>query len=156
MPDELPRITNRRAFHDYFVQEKVECGVVLTGSEVKSVRSGQVQLGQGFARVEDEGRTLMLHGVDIAAYSHAGPTTSHERARPRKLLAHKRQIKSLMGRATSKGTTLVPLAMYFSRGFVKVELGVCVGKQSHDKRQDLKTREAKRAIERGMTRKRLG
>lgn len=149
-----PRIVNRRARHDYHVLENVECGIVLVGSEVKSIRNGQVSLAEGFARVEPGDMGLYLYNVDIAAYAYAGPG-GHDPKRRRKLLAHKRQIHNLFTHTSAKGTTLVPLAMYFSRGIVKVEIGVAHGKREYDKRQDLKTREADRAIRAAMTRKRL-
>lgn len=153
-PDNSPRISNRRALHDYFVLEKLETGIVLKGSEVKSVRNGQVQLSAGFVRVEPD-VSLVLHNVDIAPYSHAGPNTGHEPKRPRRLLAHKRQILKLAEASNQKGTTLVPLAMYFVRGKVKVEIGLVTGKKSHDKRQDMKARDAQREMQRAMSRKRL-
>jgi SsrA-binding protein len=148
-----PRIANRKAFHDYHVLEKLECGIQLTGSEVKSVRDAKVQLGQGFARVEPGG-ALMLYSVDIAVYSHASSAGSHEPQRPRKLLAHKRQIVRLATETSVKGTTLVPLSMYFNeRGIAKVEIGLVQGKRTHDKRESLKARDADRDIRRAMTRK---
>jgi SsrA-binding protein len=153
--DSSPRIVNRRAFHEYHLLEKLECGVVLQGSEVKSIRNGQVSLAEGYARVEPADMGLYLYGVDIAPYAKAAGVNAHEPKRRRKLLARKAQIAKLLGETSSKGRTLVPLAMYFSRGMVKVEVALVEGKQSHDKRQDIKTREARREIERGMTRKRL-
>ena len=149
------RIVNRKARHNYHVLEKLEVGIVLTGSEVKSVRNGQVSLGEGFARVEPTDVQLYLYKVHIAAYTHAAGDNGHDPLRTRKLLAHKRQINRLLGQTISKGTTLIPLAMYFVRGRVKVEIGLVRGKRTHDKREDLKTREAQRQIQRGMTRKML-
>lgn len=150
-----PRILNRQARHSFHVLETLEVGIALTGSEVKSVRSGQVSLGEGFARVEPVGRQLFLYKVHIAPYSHAAASNGHDPQRTRKLLAHKRQIAHLLAQTSNKGTTMVPLAMYFVRGRVKVELGVVQGKRSHDKREDLKDREAKREMQRRMTRKYL-
>ena len=152
--DQSPRIVNRKAHHDYHILEKLECGVALVGSEVKSVRNGQVSLAEGYARVEPRDENLYLYNVDIAAYPHAGVQT-HEPKRVRRLLAHRREINKLMGMSTAKGKglTIIPLAMYFVRGFVKVEIGLAQGKNAFDKRQDIKTREAKRDIQRGMTRK---
>jgi SsrA-binding protein len=147
-----PRIANRRALHEYHILDKLETGIELTGSEVKSIRQAQVQLGQGFVRVEANG-SLMLHAVDIAQYQHAGGANGHETTRPRKLLAHKREIQRLIGQTAIKGTTLVPLAMYFKRGYVKVEVAVVQGKQAHDKRQTIKERDADRDIRRALTRK---
>jgi len=105
--------------------------------------------------VESPATELILHNVDIATYDKAHGANSHEPKRPRKLLAHKRQITSLGERCAAKGTTLIPLAMYFVRGMVKLELGVAKGKQAHDKRESIKNREAARDIQRGLTRKTL-
>ena len=147
-----PRIVNRRAHHDYLISDKLEVGVVLRGSEVKSVRNGQVSLAEGFAKVERSGELWLLN-VDIAHYPQAGLADQHEPKRPRKLLAHRREILKLEGQTSSKGSTLIPLAMYFVRGKVKLEIGVASGKKHHDKRQDIRKREAEREIRRGMTRK---
>ena len=152
-PENLsPRIANRKAFHDYHISEKLEVGIVLMGSEVKSVRNSQVSLAEGFARVEPQTMELTLYNVNIAHYRQAG-INQHDPIRPRKLLAHKRQIAKLHDLACSKGVTLVPLAMYFCRGMVKVEIGVGTGKKSHDKRQDLKRRDANKEIRKGLTRR---
>ncbi len=148
-----PRIVNRRAHHDYHISEKVEVGIVLTGSEVKSIRNGQVSLAEGYATVDPNTLELWLHDVEISPYKHAGPTNQHVPKRPRKLLAHKREIRSLQGKLTSKGVTLVPLAMYFVRGKAKLELGVGTGKKAYDKRQDIKKRDADREIRRSMSRR---
>ena len=149
------RIVNRRAWHEYHILEKLEVALVLRGSEIKSIRNGQVSLTQGYARIEPSDGGLYLYDVDIALYSHAGPTNQHEPKRPRKLLAHKRQIKQLMEKNQDRGTTLIPLAIYFVRGLAKLELAVAQGKKSYDKRQNLKTKEADRDMRRAMTRKRL-
>ena len=151
-PDREPRILNRRAQHTYHITDRLEVGIELRGSEVKSVRCGQVSLAEGFARVDPNTLELYLHQVDIARYAHAG-SEQHEPKQTRKLLAHKRQILQLQNKTVGKGVTLVPLSMYFVRGRVKVELGVGVGKKAFDKRDALKKREADRAIERGMTKK---
>lgn len=152
-PENLsPRIANRRATHEYHILEKLECGIALRGTEVKSVRNARVSLAEGYARIDPKTRELWLCDVDIATYPPAGPH-QHEPKRQRKLLAHKRQIESMAGRLTSSGLTLVPLAMYFSRGMIKVELGLAQGKKQHDKRQDIKKQQADRDIRRGMTRK---
>ena len=148
------RLVNRRAHHEYEILEKLEVGVMLLGSEVKSVRNGQVSLAEGYARVEAADLALYLYDVDIAAYAHAGPD-GHPPKRRRKLLAHKRQIKHLLGQTSIRGVTLVPLAMYFVRGRAKLELGVGRGKKTYDKRQGIKRREHDREIRRAMTRKRL-
>lgn len=147
-----PRIVNRKATHDYFIHEKLEAGIVLQGSEVKSIRAGQVSLGEGYARIENDGG-LYLYEVNIAPYEKAAGVNGHIPDQRRKLLAHKREIQRLAGVVEAKGATIIPLSMYFVRGNVKVEIGVATGKRSHDKRQDIKTREADREIRRGMTRK---
>ena len=144
-----PRISNRRATHDYFITHKLECGIVLQGSEVKSLRHGKAQLQDSFARVEHG--ELILYNVHIDPYEKASVVTNHEVKRPRKLLAHKREIKRLSDELDQKGTTLVPLAFYFKDGRVKVELGVGRGKQAHDKRDAIKRKEMDKDIRRAMT-----
>src|SRR5690606_24111397 len=139
-------IVNRRARHEYHVLESLEVGIQLTGSEVKSVRAGQVSLAEGYARVEPD-MQLWLYQVDIAPYPQAG-ANNHEPKRRRKLLAHKRQILKLQGLTSAKGATLVPLTLYFVRGRAKIELGVVRGKQAHDKRQTMKGKDASREIRR--------
>lgn len=148
-----PRIVNRKARHDYHILDTLEVGVVLQGSEVKSVRNGQVSLAGGYARVESPSMELYLYDVDIAPYAHAVGPYAHEPKRPRKLLAHKHQIAKLLGQTSAKGVTIVPLEMYFVRGRVKLTLGVAEGKKAYDKRQTLKKTEADRQIRRGLTRK---
>ncbi len=148
-----PRISNRKATHDYHIHEKIEVGIALRGSEVKSIRNSQVSLAEGFARVEPGDMGLYLYDVDIAAYSHAAGPNGHEPKRVRKLLAHRRQIAKLFDQTIAKGTTLIPLAMYFVRGMVKVELGVATGKGAHDKRQDIKARDSEREIRKAMSKR---
>ncbi len=148
-----PRIANRRAYHDYHISEKFEVGIVLTGSEVKSIRNGQVSLAEGFAMVEPNTMELWLHNVEVSPYTHAGPQNQHEPKRNRKLLARKREIKLIHNKLVSKGVTLVPLAMFFTRGKIKVEIGVGTGKKAFDKRQDMKKRDADREIRRGMSKR---
>lgn len=148
-----PRIENRKASHQYSIDERLEVGIVLRGSEVKSVRLGQVSLAEGFARVEPATMELWLHGVNIALYPHAGGANGHEAAASRKLLAHKREIKRLFGLTSAKGTSLIPLCMYFKGGRVKMEIGVGTGKKQHDKREDLKKKDASREIRRAMAKK---
>lgn len=149
-----PRIVNRRATHDYHVEETLECGIVLVGSEVKSIRHGRVQLGDGFAQVDPKTLQLLLHNVDIALYPQAGPN-QHTPKTTRKLLAHRREIAKLLGSTSVKGTTLIPLAMYFKEGRVKVEIGVATGKKEFDKRQDLRKKAAEKDMQRAMTRRTL-
>ncbi len=147
-----PRIVNRRATHDYHIEEKLEVGVMLRGSEVKSIRHSQVSLAEGYVSVDPRTQALMLYNVDIALYPQAGDN-QHEPKRPRRLLAHRRQIENLLGKTTTKGVTIVPLAMYFVRGMVKLEVGLGTGKKTHDKRQDMKKQVADREMRRAMTRK---
>ena len=143
-----PRIVNRKARYDYFVLEYVEAGMVLLGTEIKSIRNGKVSLDEGFARITGDNE-VFLHGVDIALYEQAGPR-NHVPTRPRKLLMHKREIRKLAQHLNQKGHTLIPLNIHFRRGKAKVELGLCKGKSRGDKRQTIKTREAKIEIGRAM------
>lgn len=152
--DNTPRIVNRRARHEYHILETLETGIVLAGSEVKSVRQGQVSLAEGYARVDPVDMGLYLYDVDIASYSHAGPS-QHETKRHRRLLARRREIEKLHTSTGASGTTVIPLAMYFRRGWIKVELGVARGKRQYDKRQDIRDRDAKARIRQAMARKRL-
>ena len=143
-----PRIANRRAMHDYFISAKIECGIALVGSEVKSLREGRAQLTQAFARVE--GKRLVLHGAQIDPYSKAAAAYNHEPTRDRFLLVHKRELRKLQDELSQKGTTLIPLAIYFKDGIAKVELGVAHGKQQFDKRDTIKKKEADRELRRRM------
>ena len=141
---------NRRATHDYAILETLECGIVLVGTEVKSLREGHATLDEAYAKLDDE--ELWLVGCEIPEYW-AGNRLNHKPKRERKLLLHRREIEKFAGKASQKGFTLVPLRMYFKDGKVKVEIGVAKGKQTHDKRQSLKDAEAKRDIDRAMSRK---
>ena len=138
---------NRRARHDYHLLERIEAGIALTGTEVKSLRDGRVTLAQAFAEVRDGEAWLV--GAEIATYDQ-GNRANHEPARARKLLLHRRQIDSLYGTVREKGLTLVPTRMYFKDSRVKVELAVARGKEQRDKRRDLAERDAKRQIERAL------
>ena len=142
---------NKRAFHEYAISERMECGIVLTGTEVKSLREGSANLEDAYARIEDG--EVWLIGSDIPEYS-MGNRLNHKPKRPRKLLLHRREIAKFAGKAEQRGFTLVPLRLYFKQGRAKVELAVARGKQQHDKRQDQKTAEAQREIRRAMTRRR--
>lgn len=150
--DNEPRIVNRKARFDYHIEDSFEVGIKLLGSEVKSVRAGQVNITEGYCSVEKDGNLYLLN-AEISPYSHAGPATNHAPRRQRRLLAHKREIARLIDATHDKGTTIVPLTMYFTRGMVKVEIGIAKGKKSHDKRQDIKKREADRQIRRAMAKK---
>ncbi|NNF44276.1 MAG: SsrA-binding protein SmpB [Phycisphaerales bacterium] len=149
-----PTIENRRARHDYQILETLECGIRLTGTEVKSIRRGQASLGEGYVRATDQPIALTLYGVHVAEYPPAGPNRQHEPTRARPLLAHRRQIKKLADKSRDRGMTLVPLKMYFLNGKVKLLIGVGHGKRKADKRQDLARKEAKRDIDRAMSRRR--
>ena len=142
--------SNRKAFHDYAIEEKIEAGLVLKGTEVKSLREGRVNLREAYATVAD-GKAI-LHNCHIGEYSH-GNITNHDPLRPRGLLLHKKEIRKLTGKVQQKGLTLVPLRMYFNpRGIAKVELGVARGKKHYDRREAVKQREAGREMERAMKR----
>ena len=142
---------NRRAFHDYAIEDKLECGIVLTGTEVKSLRERSCSLEDAYAKIEDG--EVWLIGSDIPEYSMAN-RLNHKPKRKRKLLMHRREIGKFAGKASQRGFTLVPLRMYFKHGRAKVELAIARGKQLHDKRQDLKKTDAQREIRRAMTDKR--
>lgn len=138
---------NRQAFHNYEVLQKIECGLVLTGTEVKSLRDGHVAFADAFATVQDG--ELYLYNLNISEYK-MGNQFNHLASRKRKLLAHKREIRKLKAATEQRGFTLVPLGMHWSRGLAKVELGVVRGKQLHDKRDALKKKEQKRDAQRIM------
>lgn len=142
---------NRKARHNYLVLDTLECGIVLVGSEVKSLRAGRVSLEEAYARVKDD--EVWLIGCDIAEYVEAN-RFNHNPRRPRKLLMHRREVKRFAHRAYEKGLTLVPLEMHFKRGLAKVVLGICRGKQRHDKREAMKKAEAQRDMARQMMRRR--
>src|SRR5436190_19518656 len=142
---------NKRALHEYHVFEALECGLVLTGTEVKSLRDGSASLEDAYAKIE--GGEVWLIGSDIPEYS-MGNRMNHKPKRSRKLLLHRREIEKFAGKASQRGFTLVPLRLYFQNGRAKVEIAVARGKQTHDKRQAVKTAEAKREIDRAMSRKR--
>ena len=140
--------TNRKAYHDYFIEEKFEAGIVLKGTEVKSLRDRRVNLQDSYADVK-EGE-VFLHHCHISPYSH-GNMMNHDPIRTRKLLLHRKEINKLLGKTQQKGLTLIPLRIYFSeRGQVKVELGLAKGKKQHDRRESIKAREAGREVERAI------
>ena len=146
------RINNRRATHDYFITAKIECGIALVGSEVKSLRAGKAQLQDAFAKILNG--ELFLMGAHIDPYEKAAIVYNHEPRRDRKLLVHKRELKKLAGELDQRQTTLVPLAIYFKGGRAKVEIGVARGKQQHDKRASIKKKEIDREIRKAMTHRR--
>lgn len=145
--------SNRKARHDYSVLDTYEAGIVLHGTEVKSLRAGKVSLVDAFATVDDG--EVWLRGLYIPEYEQ-GTWTNHEPRRVRKLLLHRDEIVRLIGKTREGGLTLVPLAMYFSDGKVKVELALARGRRSYDKRQNLARRDAEREIERAVGRARKG
>ena len=138
---------NRRARHDYHLLERLEAGLVLTGTEVKSLREGRATLGQAFAEIRDGEAWLV--GSHISTYEQ-GNTANHDPDRPRKLLLHSREIARLIGQTKEKGLTVVPTRLYFKDGRVKVELALARGKEQRDKRLDLAKRDADRQIERAL------
>jgi SsrA-binding protein len=147
--DENERLVaqNRSARHEYDVLETLECGIMLVGSEVKSLRNGKVSLDEAYGRVKSG--EVWLVGCDIPEYVQANQF-NHEPRRPRKLLLHKREIAKFAGKAFEKGLTLVPLKLYFKRGKAKLLLGVCRGRKLHDKREVLKQKSMQRDISRAM------
>lgn len=134
---------NRRARFDYFIEDVIEAGIVLTGTEVKSLRLGQASINESYATVQ--GSEIFLINAYIPEYTKAHVKLQHETRRPRKLLLHRSQMNKLIGAIQRKGTTLVPLNVYFNnRGIAKVELGIATGKKQHDKRETIKDRDWKR------------
>lgn len=139
---------NKKAYFNYEITEKIEAGLVLKGSEVKSIRDGKVAIQDAYAKVKDG--EVWVVGMDVAQYPQAGPYNNHEPRRPRKLLLHRQEIRRLIGKTREKGLTLVPLALYFKDGYAKLELGLARGKRQYDKRHAIKEREAAREIRRRM------
>ncbi len=142
--------TNRRARRDFEILETYECGIVLTGSEVKSLRASQVQLKDGYAELR--GGELWLENIHISPYRFARDG-GHDPERPRKLLLRRRELAALVGKVQERGLTLVPLSVYFVRGLAKVEIGLARGRRKYDKRQKLREREQRREIERAKGRR---
>ena len=140
---------NKKARHDYSISDVIECGMVLTGTEVKSLRAGRASLIDGFAMVNDG--ELWLMGVHIPEYTE-GTWTNHTPRRDRKLLVHKNELNKLIGKLKDSGTTLVPLQLYFKDGRAKVEIAVARGKKAHDKREAIKERESDREVSRVVSR----
>ncbi len=145
---------NRRAYHDYDISEKIEAGIVLKGTEVKSIRAGKVNFADSFARIDHN--ELFLYNMHISPYEY-GSYTNVPAARKRKLLLHKTQIKKLWQETCRSGVTLVPLSVYFTeRGVAKIEIGLARGKKHYDKRQALKKKDARREIERALRNRKKG
>ena len=142
--------TNRKAYHNYHIQDSMEAGIVLTGTEIKSIRAGRVSLGDAYVR--PEGGELWLVNAHIARYE-AGSYLSHEPTRPRKLLLHRKEIESLTSKVVERGFTLVPVKLYIKDSIAKVEVALARGKKLYDKRESIARREIEREIGRAMKRK---
>lgn len=138
---------NKKAFHDYFIEERFEAGISLSGTEVKSIRQGAVNLKDSYCTVKDG--ELILRGMHISPYE-KGSIFNKEPLRPRRLLMHKKEINKLGNRINQDGLTVIPLSLYFKGPYVKVELGLCKGKKLHDKRDSEASRDASREIERAI------
>ena len=149
MPSEGIKIVseNRKAFHDYFIDDRVEAGIILTGTEIKSIRNGKVNLKDSYARIKDG--EIWVYQMHISPYEQ-GNRFNHDPLRPRKLLLHRTEINKLVGKIQLQGLTLLPIKMYLKNGMAKVELAVGQGKKNYDKRQVLAEREGKRDIERAL------
>ncbi len=143
-----PLVTNRQARHDYHILETMEAGIVLKGTEIKSVRGGRVNLKDSFARIENG--EIYLYNMHISPYDF-GNRENHDPLRPRKLLLHKGEIRRLIGKTQEKGLTLIPLTLYIKSGYAKVELALAKGKRIYDKREDLKKRQVDREIQRAFS-----
>ena len=138
---------NKKARHDYSILDEYEVGLVLTGTEVKSLRAGRASLVDGFASIDDG--EVWLHGVTIPEYLQ-GTWNNHSSRRPRKLLLHRREIEKIARELETKGSTLVPLAIYFNDGYAKVEIAIATGKREYDKRQSIAARDADREAQRAL------
>jgi SsrA-binding protein len=153
-PDRKIVVENRRARHNYAIEEVYEAGLALQGSEVKALREGRGQIAEAYAMVRDG--EVFIHGMHISPYSGASTHVVLDPVRPRKLLMHRKEIDAIAAATQQKGKTLVPLRVYFLHGLVKIEVGVAHGKRSFDKRRDIAEREAKRQIERTRRRRQKG
>ncbi len=137
---------NKKAYHDFFIEETYEAGIVLTGTEIKSVRQGKVSIKESYARIRDG--EMLIYGMNISPYEQ-GNRFNVDPLRERKLLLHKQEIRKLIGKTTLKGFSIVPLAMYINEeGLAKVEIGLARGKKNYDKREDIAKRDARRDMER--------
>lgn len=145
MATNTPTIKNRKARHEYHIEDTFEAGIVLKGTEVKSLRNGNASLGESFAYLQDG--EVWLRDMYIKPYKE-GSYANHDERRPRKLLLNKREIGELDKAISQKGYTLIPLKLYFKKGYAKILLGIAKGKQRHDKREDIKERDMKRDINR--------
>ncbi|MBN1543382.1 SsrA-binding protein SmpB [candidate division KSB1 bacterium] len=140
-------LTNRKALYEYEILEKIEAGIVLQGTEVKSLRAGKLNFKDSYARFKNG--EAWVYNLHIGAYDH-GSSWNHDPLRPRKLLLHKREINRLMGKSEERGLTLVPIRLYFKQGRAKLELALARGKKVHDKRKDIAARDARRDAERDL------
>lgn len=140
-------ILNRRARYDYFILEEIEAGIVLTGTEIKSIRLGKVNLKDSYAIIRNE--EIYLLNTHISSYE-KGNIFNHEEERTRKLLLHKNQIKKLQNKVTLEGCTLIPLKIYFVKGRAKVLIALCKGKKNYDKRESIKERDIQRELQKGL------
>ncbi len=145
-----PKIINRKAFHEYEIMDRYEAGIVLQGTEVKSLRQGKANFKDAFAHIKDD--EAWIYNMHISPYSH-GTVWNHDTTRPRKLLLHKQEIKRLKSQVEEKGLTLTPLQIYFKKGRAKIELGLARGKKLYDKRKDLAKKDAHRDTERELKNK---
>jgi len=144
---------NRKAFHDYFVEQRYEAGIILTGTEIKSIRAGKVNLKDSYADIQDG--EVWINQMHISPYEQ-GNRFNHDPLRKRKLLLHKAEIAKLAGKVQQQGMTLIPLKIYLKQGLAKIELGLCKGKKIYDKREDLAKRDAKRQMERELRERNKG
>lgn len=142
-----PIAQNRKAYHDYFIDETFEAGIVLTGTEIKSIRKGSVNLRDAFARVEND--EVFLYNMHVSPYEQ-GNRFNHDPMRTRKLLLHRTEIAKLVGASREKGYAIIPTKVYLSHGYCKVELALARGKKLHDKRESMKKRDANREIQRAL------
>ena len=145
------RISNRKARHEYHILEVLECGMQLLGTEVKSLRAGQARIDEAHARVRNG--EVFLVGATISPYAQAAEGMQHEPTRLRKLLLHRRQVAQIESHVKQKGKTVVPLAIYFKRGWAKCELGIVEGRRDYDKRETIRKRDQRRDIERELRRR---
>ncbi len=144
------KIENRKAKHDYFIESELETGIVLVGTEVKSIRKGSANIADAFCRIKDG--ELFIHNMFISHYDF-GNINNHDERRARKLLANRREIKKLEDQIKLMGYTLIPLKVYFKHGYAKVLIGVCKGKKNYDKRNAIKERDIKRSYDKEMKNK---
>ena len=150
---EKPVASNRKAYHEYFVEETCECGIALVGTEVKSMRAGRVNLKESFCMIR--GGEVYAEGMHISPYEQ-GSLFNHDPLRPKKLLLHKAEIRKLASQMSRQGYALIPLKVYLKDGRMKMEIGLCKGKQLHDKRDSAAERDAKREMDRALRTRQRG